>query len=237
MRSRQRFASGVSFSLEDRFALIGMTRTGKTTVARQIVRKFAQSYPGLRIHIFDPKDTGDYDGIMRGLAGASSLPIYHIRSKQPPDILRQSGILIWHPKGSGFEDMERFFRALADDPEPSLTVIDETRRLSKRMGDGTSYPLSVATLMQEGAGNLHAVMVLLQEIAGTARQFMGQSTHVLRFRLENAYDERATERRFARARRAGRITNEEPSHWHGFFHSRVDALDQAREYSSWQNFI
>lgn len=233
MRTHQKFSSGVPFSLEDRFALVGMTRTGKTTTARQIIRKYAASYPGLRIHIFDPKDVGDYDRIAPGLG----IPVYHVRAKGAPDLLRRPGILIWHPKSSDFDDMESFFRRLADDPEPHLTVIDETRRLSKRMGDGTSYPLSVATLMQEGAGNLHAVMVLLQEIAGTARQFMGQSTHVLRFRLENAYDEHATERRFARARRAGRITSVEPTHWHGFYHSRVDMLDQAKEYRSWQQFV
>lgn len=235
MRTHQRFRSGVPFSLEDRFALVGMTRTGKTTTARQIIRAYATAYPGLRIHIFDPKDVGDYDRLTQGLSPA--VPTYHVRATGAPDILRQPGILIWHPKGSTFDAMEDFFRRLADDPEPSLTVIDETRRLSKRMGDGTSYPLSVATLMQEGAGNLHAVLVLLQEIAGTARQFLGQSTHVLRFRLENAYDERATERRFARARKNGRITTDEPSRWHGFYHSRVDALDQAREYTSWQQFI
>ena len=234
MRTHQKFSCGAPFSLEDRFALVGMTRTGKTTTARQIIKKYALSYPGLRIHIFDPKDVGDYNSIVRGVV---PVPTYHVRSKGAPDLLHNPGILVWHPKGSDFDDMEQFFKALADDPEPSLTVIDETRRLSKRMGDGTSYPLSVATLMQEGAGNLHAVLVLLQEIAGTARQFMGQSTHLLRFRLENAYDERATERRFARARKAGRITTEEPSHWHGFYHSRVDMLDQAREYHSWQQFI
>lgn len=233
MRTHQKFSSGVPFSLEDRFALVGMTRTGKTTTARQIIKKYALSYPGLRIHIFDPKDVGDYDRIAPGLG----VPVYHVRSRMPPDVLHQPGMLIWHPKASTFDDMEQFFRTLADDPEPHLTVIDETRRLSKRMGDGTSYPLSVATLMQEGAGNLHAVLVLLQEIAGTARQFMGQSTHVLRFRLENAYDEHATERRFARARKAGRITADEPSRWHGFFHSRVDMLDQAREFHSWQQFV
>lgn len=216
-------------------ALVGMTRTGKTTTARAIIKKYASSYPGLRIHIFDPKDVGDYNAVVRGLSPA--VPVYHVRSKVAPDLLHNPGVLIWHPKSSSFDDMERFFKRLADDPEPHLTVIDETRRLSKRMGDGTSYPLSVATLMQEGAGNLHAVMVLLQEIAGTARQFMGQSTHVFRFRLENAYDEHATERRFARARKNGRITTDEPAHWHGFYHSRVDMLDQAKEYHSWQQFI
>lgn len=233
MRTHQKFSSGIPFSLEDRFALVGMTRTGKTTTARQIIRKYAQSYPGLRIHVFDPKDVGDYDRLAAGLG----IPVYHVRSKGAPDLLRNAGILIWHPKRSSFEDMSTFFQRVVDDPEPSLTVIDETRRLSKRLGDGTSFPVEVATLMQEGGGNLHASLVLLQEIAGTARQFMGQSTHLLRFRLENAYDEHATERRFARARKSGRITNTEPSHWHGFFHSRVDMLDQAREFHSWQQFI
>lgn len=233
MRTHQKFSSGIPFSLEDRFALVGMTRTGKTTTARQIIRKYIQSYPGLRVHVFDPADRGDYDGVARGLG----VPVHHVRSKGAPDILRQPGVLFWHPKQSTFEDMSTFFQRIVDDPEPSLNVIDETRRLSKRLGDGTSFPIAVATLMQEGGGNLHASLVLLQEIAGTARQFMGQSTHLLRFRLENAYDERATERRFARARKAGRITTAEPAHWHGFYHSRVDMLDQAREFSSWQQFI
>lgn len=237
MRMQQKFSCGVPFSLEDRFALVGMTRTGKTKLAHQIVRKFLSSYPGLRVHIFDPADRGDYNGITHGML--PPVPVYHVRSKAPPDLLRNPGVLIWHPKASDFEDMTQFFQSVVDDPEPSLTTIDETRRLSKRLGDGTSFPLPVATLMQEGGGNLHGSLVLLQEIAGTARQFMGQSTHLFRFRLENEYDERQTERRFARARRAGRIPKEqtEPSHWHGFFHSRVDMLDQGREYHSWQHFI
>ena len=226
-----KFSCGVPFSLEDRFALVGMTRTGKTVTARQIIKKYVQSYPGLRVHVFDPKDVGDYTRIVSGV------PLYHVRSSVAPDLLREPGILVWHPKQTSFEEMQTFFQRVVDDPEPSLTVIDETRRLSKRLGDGTSFPVSVATLMQEGGGQLHASLVLLQEIAGTARQFMGQSTHLIRFRLENAYDERATERRFARARKAGRITTMEPAHWHGFYHSRVDMLDQAREFPSWQAFI
>lgn len=209
----------------------GITRSGKTTAARQVVRKYLDSYAGLRVHIFDPKDVGDYDRI------APHVPVRHVRGSVAPDLLREPGVLIWHPQGATFEDYETFFQRIADDPAPNLTVVDETRRLSKRLGDGTSFPLSLATLLQEGGGKLHAVIMMLQEIAGSARQIMGQATHLFRFRMMNDYDERMTERPFARARRSGRIKNKEPQHWHGFFHSRIDMLDQANEYASWRNFI
>lgn len=234
-RIQHRLTSGVPFSLEDRWAFVGMTRTGKTTAVGQLAKRYVRAYDGLRVHIFDPKDVGDFETIGRGLG----VPVHHVRSEVAPDPLRMPGILIWHPKNAGWDQYEKFFRQLADDPEPHLTIVDETRRLIKRLGDGTSMVPSLATLLQEGGGLLHGLIVLLQEVAGTARQILGQSTHVVRFRLENEYDERATERRFTRARRNGRIARDqqEPAHWHGFFHSRVDMLDQAREFSSWQTFI
>jgi len=91
--------------------------------------------------------------------------------------------------------------------------------------------------MREGGGLYKGVITLLQEIAGSARQILGQATHVYRFRLEDTYDASKLNRRFARAREAGRITGNEPKRFHGFWHSRVDMLDMAREYSSWHSFI
>lgn len=232
-RTTHKTRSGVPFSLEDRWALAGMTRTGKTTVTRNLIATYLRAYPGLRVHIFDPKDVGDYDALVR-LPG---IRVLHVRGARAPDLLREPGVLIWHPKRAAFDEYERFFQQIADDPAPSLTVVDETRRLIKRLGDGTSYPAPFATILQEGAGQLHSMIVLLQEIAGTPRQIVGQATHLLRFRLENAYDERASDRRYARARASGRITTREPAHWHGFYHARVDMLDAAREYSDWRAFL
>jgi len=232
-RALHKTRSGVPYSLEDRWALAGMTRTGKTTVARQLIALYLRSYPGLRVHIFDPKDVGDYDALGK-ISGARVL---HVRGGRAPDLLREPGVLIWHPRRAPFEEYERFFQQIADDSEPNLSVVDETRRLIKRLGDGTSYPAPFATILQEGAGQLHSMIVLLQEIAGTPRQIVGQATHLLRFRLENAYDERATDRRYARARASGRISTREPAHWHGFYHARVDMLDAAREYPDWRAFL
>lgn len=210
-----------------------MTRTGKTTAARELIRKYLMVYPGLRVHIFDPKDVGDYNNLTHNMA----VKTLHVRGSRAPDALRTGGVLIWHPKRATWDEYARWFETLADDPEPSLTVVDETRRLVRRMGDTNSFPLPFVTILQEGAGQLHGMVILLQEIAGSAREIMGQSTHLMRFRLANAYDERSADSRIARARRSGRIRNPEPQHWHGFFHSRIDNLDAAREFTSWREFL
>lgn len=230
-KSHQKYTSGVPFSLEDRTVLAGITRCGKTTTARHLTAKYASSYPGLRIHIFDPKDRGDYDGVVRGV------PVYHVRSTVAPDLLHAPGVLIWHAKGAAWGELQRWFERISNDPEPSLTVVDETARLLKRLGDPNSFPPSFITLLKEGGGEYHSMIILLQELAGSARQILGQSTHLLRFRLTNSYDERVADYRIARARASGRITTKEPRNWHGFYASRVDQLDQAREFSSWQSFI
>jgi hypothetical protein len=225
------FRSGIPFSLQDRFTLAGITRCGKTTTAVQLAIKYLTSYPGLRVHIFDPKDTGDYNILSR------FAPVVHIRDGPAPDPLRQPGVQIWHPKGVSWEEYERYFERLANDPEPHLTILDEIKRLQKRPGDGYSFPPSLSLLYREGAGQWHAVITLVQEVAGAAREIVSQATHVLRFRLENPYDEIRVDRRFARAKRAGQIRGVEPRAWHGFWHARIDALDSAREYTSWRQFI
>lgn len=212
--------------------LAGMTRTGKTTTAREIVKKYLAHYPGLRVVIFDPKDVGDYDSL-RTIPG---IKVTHIRSKVAPDIPKLPGISVWHPKRAGWGEFETWFNRINDDPKPLLTVVDEPARLAKRL-DSWSFPPSFVVLNKEGAGQLHALLTLVQEVAGGARQIAGQATHTLQFRLEDEYDKRMMARRFSRARKAGHITSEEPEHWHGFYHARVDMLDHAREYTSHRTFL
>lgn len=199
--------------------------------ASNLVRKYLEDYPGLRVHIFDPKDKDDYDWLKR-LA-----PVHHIRDGPAPDILQEPGVLIWHPKGVNWNEYETWLRRIVEDPNPSLTVFDELKRMQKRPGDPWSYPPSLSVLMREGGGMKHAAITLLQEIADSPREILAQATHVLRFKLENPYDERRADNRFSRARRAGYIRGSEPRNWHGFWHARIDNLDAAREYASWQHFI
>lgn len=214
--------------------LAGMTRTGKTTTAREIVRKYLHHYPDLRVVIFDPKDQGDYDILRHYLTRGTKL--VHIRSSVAPDIPKLPGVSIWHPKRAEWSEYNTWFDRINDDTRPLLTVVDEPSRLAKRL-DGWSFPPAFITLNKEGGGQLHALLTNVQEIAGGARQIAGQATHTLQFRLEDEYDKRAMARKFSRARRAGRITSTEPQHWHGFYHARVDELDNAREYASHRVFL
>lgn len=231
-KQNHRLRSGVAFGLQDRWALPGMTRVGKTVTARELVRKYLETYSGLRVHILDPKDVGDYNSLAR-----LGVPVYHMREGWAPEPLAAPGILIWHPTNASPDAYNRWFKLLNDDPHPHLVVLDELKRLQRKTGDNLSFPAELGVLMREGAGKYHGAITLIQEVSGTAREIMSQATHVVRFRLENPYDERMADRRFARARRARRIRGAEPQNWHGFWHARIDNLDNAREYSSWQNFL
>jgi hypothetical protein len=222
--------SGIPFSMRDRWMLAGMTQTGKTTVARELVKKYLTSYDGLRVMIFDPKDVGDYNKLN------SYCDVTHIRGGFPPDVIRVPGIQIWHPINATWDNIRKWLANINDDRDALLTVIDEPQRMAKGLTTST-WPQEFVILNKEGAGQLHALITLVQEIAGGARQIPAQATHAIQFRLENDYDNRILSRKFYRARRDGHITTLEPEHWHGFYHSRVDMLDRAREYSSYRTFI
>lgn len=222
--------SGIPFSMRDRWMLAGMTQTGKTTVARELVKKYLSSYDGLRVSIFDPKDVGDYD-VLKKISDVT-----HIRGSYPPDTPNLPGVQIWHPINASWDNMRKWLANINDDKDALLTVIDEPQRLAKGLTTST-WPQEFVILNKEGAGQHHALITLVQEIAGGARQIPAQATHTIQFRLENDYDNRVLSRKFYRARRSGFITTIEPEHWHGFYHSRVDMLDRAREYSSFRAFI
>jgi hypothetical protein len=211
---------GIDASLEDRWTGLGITGSGKTVWAKQLIHRLRANYPGARTYILDSKDAGDFDD----LAGQ------RVTGQHAPDSLRTAGqTQIWQPPLNDLGQYHQWFMNILRAKKPSIVLVDELASLGGSRPN--TFPQGYALLMKQGRRLEMCVISLTQEAAYVPRQTFGQLTHLVRFRLENDYDRRMA------AKHLNIEKDREPRHAYGFFYKRLDRPGQAHEYRDWQEFF
>lgn len=184
-----------------------MTGSGKTTFTKQLLTELQTAYPQARIYVLDSKQAGDFSG-MAGI----------IRSREAPDALRTAGaVQVWQPEMDDQAEYDQWLKRIYRSREPAIVIIDELSSLGGI--SGRRFPEGYPLLLKQGRGLRISVVSCTQEAAYIPRQTLGQITHLVRFRLLNAYDARAVDEKLNRDRK---LWGTNPPSRYGFLYRRLD---------------
>jgi hypothetical protein len=210
----------IHVSLQDRWVGLGMTGSGKTTWARELLTRLRSAYPAARTYILDSKQMGDF----------AMFPGYVIRDQISPDALKEPGaIQIWQPPIDDVGQYSDWFLKILKAREPAIVLVDELSSLGGL--HGRSFPLGYMQLSKQGRGLDICKISLTQEAAYIPRVTLGQTSHLLRFRLLNEHDQRTADKML------GRQDKGEPPHRYGFYYKRLDRADDVYLYRGHQDFF
>lgn len=201
-------------SLAHRVAIVGTTGSGKTTFARLFVAQLKRLWPHLSLYVLDSKDAGDFARWPGVVTGDSA-----------PRVLRGPGVQVWRPDlGDPAEYDEWMARILAghDRTRPAVVLIDE---LSSIAPNRERYPAAFAKLLKQGRGKGICVVSLTQNAVNIPRDVLAQTTHLVRFRLQNDSDARRVDGQLWRDGRP-----HETAAAHGCYYRRLDTPGDAPLY-------
>ncbi len=206
---------GIAISLGDRWLIAGTTGTGKTTFCKVLISRLHAIYPTVPVYILDSKQADDFRGWKTT-----------VKQDAPPPTIRE-GIQIWQPGLDDKQIYDEWFGRLLHADGPAIVLIDEISSVSpSNMG-----PPNFQRLLKQGRGLRKCVLNCTQEMAYTPRQIVTQTTHIIRFRLGNQFDQDKANKLLGRE--AG---SPEPSRKHGFFYARTDQPG-VLEYPDYHDFL
>lgn len=211
----------INVSLRDRWYVLGMTTSGKTTFTKRLIRELRHIYPQVRTYVLDSKGADDFTA-WPGL----------VTSETPPQPLRTpGGVQVWQPPEDDVAAYGEWLERLLKARQPAIVYVDELSSLSKSQGRA-DYPSALAKLLKQGAKLGVCAICLTQEAAYIPRQIRTQASHIVRFRLQD--DDHAADQ----ARRLlGLPEVREPQARHGFFYRNLGTQAPAWEYDSWADFF
>lgn len=210
-----------SFALGNRLAVVGMSGSGKTTFALELIVRVKRWY-NIPIIIFDTKGQGEFDGIADVLSIDQRAPLFP----------SSPGILVWKPPLDELEQYNLFLERILKSHKPCMVVLDELSNLGR--GNPDSYVPNYALLLKQGRGLKISVLSMVQEYAAIPRQTVGQTTHLFRFHLLNDYDRAKMNRMLGLPERQKYL---EPNDRFGFFYRRVDIPSPVYSFHNWQEFF
>ena len=198
--------------------IAGITGTGKTFLARELLYLLARSKPFAECHFYflDEKDEGDF----KDFPG-------HVTSSSPPAPLQEPhNCQVWHPEDYTPADIEAWLEQVYKD-KPAVLVIDE---LTDCIYGPRKYSQALKKLLKKGRGKGITVIVLTQEAAEIPRQTIGQTSHWIRFAIGNPYDSNLLDKKI-------RNSIGEPDAKYGFFYNFRESRRGAWSFPSVQHFL
>lgn len=210
-----------TLSLSDRLAAIGMSGSGKTTFAKQLIPRI-QTWWGVPIIILDTKGQGEFDELATTLHVSQTAPQFPVHG----------GVLVWKPPLDNLDEYNVFLERILRAHVPCFLLIDELSNLGR--GNPDSYVPNYALLLKQGRGLKICILSMVQEVAAIPRQTTGQTSHLFRFHLLNDYDRIKTARLLGLSNVQKYL---EPPYPFGFFYRRVDKPSPLYSYDNWQEFF
>lgn len=233
----EHLASGIPIQLGDRWVGYGTSGTGKTTAFRQILLKQLELFPEAVLCVIDSNPDHPFQ----------DWPGQVISATAPSPPTAPGTIQVWRPTEDDADEYERYLdRILNLGPDkPVFLHIDELSSLA-HTASSLGYPRSLAKLLKMGRAAHKSTSVLTQDAAYILRQVLGQSTHVLRWRMQLPSDSAKLNPYFARGTELGpRIADDRPSRnqyaeprrRYAFWHVHMTHPETAKEYASWRSFV
>lgn len=219
-----RLGHNVIVSEEDTWTLVGVRGSGKTTFSKQLLPRLRDLYTKSVTYILDTKNQGEFDDIPARVVEGGDAP--------PPLLNEEGGILIWKYPLTRRNVLSKWFYMILQRGKPAIVIVDE---LSNVVGaTGRDVPDGYVLLLKLGRAAGIIVITGTQEAAYIPRQVLGQTTHLVRFHLQDEFDERKIARLLG-FRGAQRYA--EPRYPYGFFYKRLDIQGPTYEYRNWQEFF
>jgi hypothetical protein len=210
-------------SLEDQWAIVGVRRSGKSTFSRELLRELREAYPALRTYILDSSNDKDF----------RTFPGLHIESEEAPDPIRQPGaIQVWRPPIDNIESYDAWLTRILKAEQPAIVLIDELSSLGGM--SGRSFPRGYFLVSKQGGKHGISLISCTQEAAYIPRVTLGQTTHVVRFRLLDSHDAKKVDKLLRRPEDEWGV---DPGDKHGFFHRRTDHDGPGHYYKDHREFF
>lgn len=187
----------LKMSLDDRWAVIGATGSGKTTFDQALVNTYGnqalKAGKPIPIYIIDSKQTGDFDAYTR--AGVGQLAY----GDEPPKPLRtfKNGLFtVWQPEDDDILLYDTFFHMIYKERRPCVILIDELSSICN--SNATRYPAYYDKLLRQGR-SMHICMISnTQSPSYIPANLIRQTTHLLRFTLNDEYDTKKLDAQFGK---------------------------------------
>lgn len=182
------------------------------------------AYPAMRTYILDSSNDKDF----------RTFPGVHVETEEAPDPIRTpGGIQIWRPPLDDIGQYDTWLFRILKHEQPAVVLIDE---LSSLVSGGARlvFPRGYALLSKQGGKHGVSLISCTQEAAYIPRQTLGQTTHIVRFRLLDSHDGKKVDKLL---RRPEHEWGADPNDKYGFFHRRTDQDGPGHYYRNHQEFF
>lgn len=216
----------IPIELDQRWAILGASETGKTTFAKELIQQYRHFRPWAPIYVLDTKgrDFGSWPG--------------RVRSAQPPDPKQvEGGFQIWEPPTIRIDSKltDEWLDGILNLPGAAIVLIDELSNTT-RVSRPDAYPAGLEVLQKTGRGLQKCMVTLTQTVAKGPSTVFSQATHLVRFGLEWEYDQRVADRLLGFSDPGKGL--HEPRNLHGFWWCRVLARPKSPfEYEGFREFF
>lgn len=199
--------SKIKINIGDRWAILGATGSGKTTLTKHLLSTLAYATQGkIPIYILDSKISGDFQEFTR-----KGIGVLHTGNKLPPiHDVKYGAFQVWQPEEDDKELYDEYFKQIYKNREPCIIYIDELGSLTN--AKGTVFPRYYDILLKQGRGLHIGLISTTQSPSYVPANLLRQTTHLVRMRLNSEYDVKKL------VGTMGKEAEEEPKDQFGFYY-------------------
>ena len=211
--------NGIRYSLEDRWAIFGMTGSGKTVLTTELTHALARMFPQAGVNILDSKADSSFHKDPDLLV-----------QPEPPAVALPGQRIVWRPPTNDLAAYDAWCESLLRSDWPHVVLIDELASLGKTSG-GASFPLNYHLLLKQGRDGKKCVLSCTQEAAYIPRNTLGQTTHIIRMHLNQENDEARLDRSIHHD-----TDPHPPEHQYGFWYKHV-GVEKPILFRDWREML